>query len=49
MPTKPGGSAPPLLKKVFSAPATLFWLPLEPAMPSPPKLAVRLRITSLAV
>jgi hypothetical protein len=58
MARKLGGSAPPLLKKVLSALATLHWLMLK-AQPSAlgpfgalgllPKLAVRLRIASVAV
>jgi hypothetical protein len=49
---KPGGSVPPLLKKVLSEPVTFLWLVLRPPVPSalgPPKMAVRFRIASVAV
>jgi hypothetical protein len=48
---KPGGSVPPALKKVLSEVATLRWLMLRPpvAICCCPSVAVRLRITSLAV
>jgi hypothetical protein len=41
------GSAPPLLKKALSALATLHWLTVK--HPSAPRLALRFRITSVAV
>ena len=50
--TKLGGSAPPLLKKLLSALATLRWLTLRPRCRARsarglPSVAVRFRITSL--
>ena len=49
--TKPGGSAPPLLKKLLSAVATLRWLTLRPPVPISllAQLGVRFKIASVAV